>query len=202
MNSATHFGELVISETAVAVPSHGSAEPVGSLEALFEHVRRDNLGRYRPLSGARTLPGGWEFRGEQSALREAVDVVYPLARIHVEQFANGTLRVVPLDDVLMRQSGRYEDASGLPAPARRRAVSTVCGACVRVPVWDGQPLDGGIPCPEACSVMVAFCREAALWEAEAPEPAEVDLSVPWAAFDEPGNELRERYLQELRRRNE
>jgi hypothetical protein len=46
-------------------------------------------------------------------------------------------------------------------------------------------------------VLVAFCREALLWQQERPAPTEPDPTIPWAAFEEPGNELRERYLQEM-----
>jgi hypothetical protein len=54
---------------------------------------------------------------------------------------------------------------------------------------------GDVPCPEPCSVFVSLCREAALWEQAPPQPAAVDDRVAWAAFDEPGNEVREAYLQ-------
>jgi hypothetical protein len=126
-------------------------------------------------------------------------VVYPLALVHQRQFNDGTLRVVDLDSVLSRQSGRYEDTASLDEANRRRAVTTVCGQCVRRPVWDGAacgPED--IPCPEPCSVIVAFCREAAIWQTEPPDLADPDAAVPWAAFEEPGNELRERYLRDMR----
>jgi hypothetical protein len=77
-------------------------------------------------------------------------------------------------------------------------VRTVCGECVRRPVWDGATCGPDeIPCPEPCSVLVAFCREAVLWQQERPAPTEPDPTIPWAAFEEPGNELRERYLQEM-----
>ncbi len=54
--------------------------------------------------------------------------------------------------------------------------------------------DGEIPCPEPCSVLVSLCREAALWQREPPSPAQADPNVAFAAFDAPGNEIREAYL--------
>jgi len=191
------LGQLTVSPEGIGVASGAEPEPVRGEEALFEHVRHDALGRYRPLTGARTLRAGWfASADDRFPVEAAIEVVYPLALTHQRQFADGTLRVVGIDDVLRRQSGRYEDTSSLDAANRRRATQLVCGECVRRPVWDGAacgPRD--IPCPEPCSVLVAFCREAALWQHEPPAPVPEDPAVPWAAFDVPGNELRERYLR-------
>ncbi|MCL6646686.1 MAG: hypothetical protein K6U88_17315, partial [Dehalococcoidia bacterium] len=59
------------------------------------------------------------------------------------------------------------------------------------------PAPGSPPCPEACSVFVALAREAAAWEQEGAEPAPVDPAIPFAAFEEPGNEIREAVLAAL-----
>jgi hypothetical protein len=195
--SAETLGQLTITADNIGVPGDGS-RVVSTLEDLFELTRADDLGRYRPLTGAKTLPTGWRMvRDGGVSLEEALEVVYPLALIHRRQLAEGTLRVVGLEEVLSRQSGRYEDVAALSPGNRRRARRTVCGACTRQPVWDGVPCGAeDIPCPEPCSVLVAFCREAALWQGEPPATAEADASVPFAAFDVPGNELRERYLRE------
>ncbi|MGE3073234.1 MAG: DR2241 family protein [Dehalococcoidia bacterium] len=196
----THLvGQLEVSEDAVGVPGADTLEVGGNRKALFAHIRADDLGRYRPLSGARTLPTGWRVRlGPELSAEDAVETVYPLALIHQRQLAERALRVVGLDEVLLRQSGRYESSSALSPQGREQAVATICGECVRRPVWDWAPCgDGDIPCPEPCSVLVAFCREAALWEADPPSRSPVSTAIAWAAFEEPGNELRERYLQEM-----
>ena len=192
-------GELVFfSDWSVGVPGDGALLALDSPDAVADHVRTDSLGRYRPLSGARTLPRGWQFTaGGAQELGATIDNIYPLAAWHSRQHADGTLRVVSLDDVLTRQSGRYETTSELSPAGRDRAANLVCGECVRVPVWRGEqmaPTD--IPCPEPCSVLVAFCREAALWQNSWPESAAPNPTTAWAAFEEPGNELRERYLME------
>ena len=136
-------------------------------------------------------------------MEAALEVVYPLAKVHQRQLAAGELRVVPLEDVLARQSGRYEETATLSLEGRERAIATVCGECVRCPVWNAEPCGPrDIPCPEACSVLVAFCREAAIWQIETPSARPPDALVAWAAFDEPGNELRERYLSAMIGRNE
>lgn len=192
------LGQLVIRDDEVAVPGDGEQVVVQGAEALFEHTRTDALGRYRPLTGAKTLLTGWIAPvGEELPADQAIETVYPLALVHRRQLAEGTLRVVALEDVLSRQTGRYEDSARLSVRGRNLAVRVVCGACVRKPLWDGAACGAeDIPCPEPCSVMVAFCREAALWQGEPPAPTGPDESVAWAAFEEPGNELRERYLRE------
>jgi hypothetical protein len=196
--SEWRLGQLVIRDDGVGVPGEGEPSVVRDAAALFEHTRTDALGRYRPLTGAKTLRTGWIARvGEEMPADEAVETVYPLALVHRRQLAEGTLRVVALEDVLSRQSGRYEDSAGLSERGRRLAVRVLCGECVRKPLWDGAACGPDeIPCPEPCSVMVALCREAVLWQDERPAPAQPDEAVAWAAFDEPGNELRERYLRE------
>lgn len=197
-------GELVVTPDSIGVPGGTLLAVPGNPEAVAAHVRSDDHGRYRPLSGARTLPTGWEAPlGPGFTADDAIEAVYPLALVHRRQHLDGTLRVVSVDDVLSRQSGRYETTSALSEGGRRTAVRTVCAACVRRPVWDASTCGPGeIPCPEPCSVLVAFCREAALWEAEPPVAVTPDSSVAWAAFDEPGNELREQYLQEMDHRDE
>ena len=166
-----------------------------TVEALREYVRLDDDGRYRPLSGARTMPGGWRVSLPGNLTEAAIEAVYPQALLHQEQAAQGTLRVVPFEEVVARQRGRYRIARELDDEGRERARDVLCGRCVRTPVWAGATTpEGAIPCPEPCSVMVALCREAALWQGDPPEPAEPDASVAFADFPTPGNATREAYL--------
>ncbi|MGE0599545.1 MAG: DR2241 family protein [Dehalococcoidia bacterium] len=191
------IGQLELGENSIGVPGERMQEVAGNREALFHHIRNDDAARYRPLTGAKTLPTGWSVDlSPDLPMETAIETVYPLATVHRQQYLQGTLRVVTLDEVLSRQSGRYESSSALSQEGRARAIDTVCDECVRRPVWSGAACTvDDIPCPEPCSVMVAFCREAALWEAEPPRPAPANPHIAWAAFDEPGNELRERYLE-------
>ncbi|MCC6381186.1 MAG: hypothetical protein IT304_01700 [Dehalococcoidia bacterium] len=172
------------------------AEVAPSPPVLRSLARFDVAGRYRPLSGARSLRPGWFARcPDLEALAAALDAVYPLAQAHSAAWVDGTLRVVSFDEVLSRQSGRYAAAARLSPAGRQLASHLLCRLCVRSPVWRGAlPADGDIPCPEACSVLVSLCREAALWEQKRPPSAPIDPQVPFAAFDRPGNELREQYL--------
>ncbi|MGE5595417.1 MAG: DR2241 family protein [Hyphomicrobiales bacterium] len=205
----TGYGELLVHITDDAVQVYGprtvpgSGRPVGpSPPAIRDWCRTDDRGRYRPLPSARSLPSNWESSFPTlDAFSAALGEVYPLAEEHIAAYTDGSLRVVGLDDVLERQSGRYRVAAELDERGRSAAADVLCARCVKVPVWrTGRPPgpppgDNPIPCPEPCSVMVSLCREAALWQQEPPEPTAIDPDVAFAAFEEPGNEVREAYLR-------
>lgn len=183
----------------------GCGEPLDALPAVAatvrQRVRFDANGRYRPLTGARNLPRNWFVEAQTEGARDKiVETVYPLALAHRREFAEGTLRIVTLEEVLTRQSGRYENAADLSPEGRERVRRVLCHDwCVRTPVWAGeQPPANGIPCPEPCSVFVALAREAAQWEANTPESAAIDDTVEFADFESPGNRIRETYLGLLR----
>ncbi len=200
------FGELEVSfngnQAAVEVPGDGgemtdvSANPA----AVREWTRLDVHGRYRPLSGARGIRRGWQVRCSLEDLSAILDAVYPLAPRHIAMAAEGRLRIEPLDAVLGRQSGRYRAARDTPPQIREAARDVLCGTCVRTPWWDGEPagLEGDIPCPEPCSVFVSLCRDLTVLGGT-PEPVDPDPAVPFATFEEPGNEIRERCLERIRR---
>ena len=198
-----HLGQLTVDRHGDAPILRGPGDPSITLppseDALRRHTRLDDSGRYRPLSGARTLAAGWQVEtGEALPLERAIEAVYPLALTHLRLHAEGELPLVTLDDVLSRQTGRYEHAARLSHSGRNRAIRLLCGQCVRIPVWDGRACTpGAIPCPEPCSVLVSLCREAVLWENDPPSPASADPRVAFAAFDEPGNELREAFLADM-----
>ena len=195
------FGELAVAfregQVELRGPRSGpdATELAATIEALREHMRFDDHGRYRPLSGARTMPSNWRVSLPEKLTEAAIEAIYPQALLHQQQAAQGTLRVVAFDEVVARQQGRYRVAGELDAEGRERARETLCGRCVRTSVWAGNAASAAnIPCPEPCSVMVALCREAALWQREPPEPSSPDPQVPFADFSTPGNEVREAYL--------
>jgi hypothetical protein len=166
-------------------------------DALRDFLKFDAEGRYRPLPGARGMRGNWRtFCPTVAHLEEALDAIYPLALRQMSRWRAGGVRPVPLEEVLGRQSGRYSVAVDLSERGRAIASDLLCGSCVRAPAWRGDdPGEDGIPCVEPCSVLVSLCREAALWEKEPPRPAAPGPSVPFAAFDMPGNAIREAYLE-------
>ncbi len=195
------FGEVAVAfrggRVELSGPHLGPAahELEGTVEALREHVRTDAHGRYRPLSGARTMPGNWRVSLPENLTEAAIDTIYPQALLHQRQAAQRTLRVTTLDEVVARQRGRYRVAGELAAEGQERARDALCGRCVRTPVWTGEAASAQeIPCPEPCSVMIALCREAALWQREPPQPSSPDPEVAFADFQTEGNEVREAYL--------
>lgn len=195
------LGEVAVAFGGGSVEVSGprvGPEPVqveATIGALREHVRFDDGGRYRPLSGARTLPGNWRTSLPESLAEAAIEAVYPQALLHQRQGVAGSLRIATYDEVVGRQRGRYRVAGELDGDGRERAREVLCGRCVRTPVWAGEGVaEGGIACPEPCSVMVALCREAALCQREPPAPSAPDPSVAFADFAAAGNEVREAYL--------
>jgi hypothetical protein len=203
MDIPAQLGELTILRERDACVLRGPGVPRETLppgeDALRRHIRVDAMGRYRPLSGARTLPEGWQVEtGPALPLDRAIETVYPLALTHMRLHARGELHVVTLDEVLSRQTGRYQASAKLPPERRALATRLLCGQCVRIPLWNGEECEATeIPCPEPCSVLVSLCREAALWENEPPGSSPANPGVAFAAFEEPGNELRETYLAAL-----
>ena len=203
MDIPRQLGELTIVCERDGCAVRGPGVPHETLppdeDTLRRRVRMDANGCYRPLSGAQTLPEGWQVEtGPALPLERAIETVYPLALTHMRLHAEGELRMVSLDDVLSRQTGRYEASATLPPEHRSLATGLLCGQCVRIPVWNGEGCGPAeIPCPEPCSVLVSLCREAALWEDEPPRSSPADPGVAFAAFEEPGNLLREVYLAAL-----
>ncbi|MBE0608218.1 MAG: hypothetical protein IH609_02470, partial [Dehalococcoidia bacterium] len=158
MDIPAQLGELTILREGDACVLRGPGVSRETLppdeDTLRRHVRADAKGRYRPLSGARTLPGGWQVEtGPALPLERAIETVYPLALTHRRLHADGELRVVTLDEVLSRQTGRYETSAKLPPERRALAIGLLCGQCVRVAAWNGERCGPAeIPCPEPCSV--------------------------------------------------
>lgn len=193
-------GELA----TLGCPQVDPGAPATDLPPDPDHVqaflRTGNDGRYRPLSGARGMRTGWRVTVPVEDLPALLDAIYPLAIAHIRAAARGTLRAHGLDDVLARQSGRYEVVAKMPRAQQEAAVESLCSRCVRVPVWrEGSQAAGAfeIPCPEACSVLVALCREIAVDPAGASADTDITaVPVQFADFESPANEI----AREVRRR--
>ncbi len=208
------LGQLTIVRDGAGAVVHGPGSVAGTTlppdsDAIRSFVSQDATGRYRPLAGARSLPSDWQVVCDaESELTAVVDVIYPLAPSHIEQWRGGTLRLVSLDVVLARQTARYAVSNDLTPAGRAAAVESLCSRCVKQPVWlhpsAPPPVDAPlqvIPCPEPCSVLVSLCREAALWEKNMPPATEVESAAPFADFETPGNEVREDCLARMRAMN-
>ena len=198
------------------------ATPTAELETLDgprdlrARVRRDDRGRYRPLSGARTLPTGWRLADLGPAERFlAVRFAYPESVADWWNGRRGTLDLVDFEETVARQTGIYADLDEVEGSTLSPAVEAVCGDCVRRRCWrtgGDEPAEGAerggagddddaIPCREACPFLLSAVH--AFDDADGVDPAEwPDSAVPAAAFEEPGNRYRVRFARALARSRE
>lgn len=175
---------------------------------LRDHVRHDDRGRYRPLSGAQTLPTGWVLAGvDGEAFVRAVEFVYPdsVARWHRER--RGRLSTTPFEDTVDRQTGFYADLDDLDSSALEAVADAVCGDCVRDRQWstgeeterggEGDTAEGDepIPCAEACPFFLSAAH--AFRDVDPEAAADVDPTVPPGDLEAPGNRYRVRFAEAL-----
>jgi hypothetical protein len=200
--------------------------------AARELAQTTNAGEYRPLKTAPNLRQGWAIVDlDARGLWTALDYLYPGCGAHWHAGRTGTLRVTHWSETAGRQSGIYGSVKLLPEPAVRNAVRACCGSevCLRRVAWGidaqtplampAEPESTGevVPCPEACSMFIAFARKVLVLERSprdavpglpplnAAEREQVHAIVAAAAagtlggaregeFDEPTNLRRIRYL--------
>jgi sirohydrochlorin cobaltochelatase len=197
-------------------------------DAAWRLARFDDDGRYRPLSGAPTLPTGWRLPGlDAREVVRAVLHVYPASVENWHRSRTGSLDATHFRETAARQTGIYADVGDLAGSELACAVEACCAGCVKRREWDeggGDSLDvargdGRIPCREPCSFFVAAAQ--AFLDGQPPaddarsgstggsvEPLSAlaaaagdrDPPVREAAFDEDGNPYRRRFRQAKRAR--
>jgi len=208
-DGARHWGQLVIDHGPSGFEVRHRADAsidrdrlvlLDGTRALRARVRHDEGGRYRPLSGERSLPSGWILEGlDERGLHRAVRVVYPGSVADWFHGREGALAPTSFRDTAARQTGEYADLHDVNRAELAAVTAAVCGNCVRSRAWtfDGDGTrcvggeDGDIPCREACP----FFRSAALDldDADGPVAEREDPAVPMVAFEEPGNRYRVRH---------
>ena len=158
-----------------------------SAETAAEIARYDDAGKYRPLKTAPNLAHGWCLRvPDASAVRAALDLLYPGRIAALLAFENGALVMTPLRDTLARQTGMYRVAAHLTEQQADELVAGFCrsdGGCLRTILWrrdaTGAPASRLLPltkfdpafdqtgrseltapllCQEACNLLVAEAR--------------------------------------------
>ena len=145
--------------------------------AAREIARLTEGGEYRPLKSSPNLQRGWELRLEGSrALVIAMNYLYPAGVVHWYLFREGRLDLTSFRENAARQSGIYKRVQRLTDQGVIDAARACCedSVCLKKTLWDvdGEtPLDvdrgeGGIPCPEPCSIFVSFARRVRLFERE------------------------------------
>ena len=142
-------------------------ERLASPEGVRHKVRRDDSGTYRPVHTLRNLPRGWVAMLSEQDLTRAIHYLYPAVAEEAFAFEKGEQHVTPWDSSAGRQTGIY----GLVQQANEEEVAEMvrkaCSSCLKTPLWHGQTLEktffqgvpGGIPCPEACTFVVAELRD-------------------------------------------
>jgi sirohydrochlorin cobaltochelatase len=157
-------------------------------EAAREISRVDAAGEFRPIKTAPTLKRGWQL--ELSSLAElqlALEFFYPAALGMARSQQAGTLKPVPLRELLGRQTGMYRFANGITDEQAGELIGKCCATatkCLRrivFPLDAEQPLSGpatsklgndaghmegqtnAIPllCMEACNHIVSAARKVA-----------------------------------------
>ncbi|PSP56710.1 hypothetical protein BRC82_01120 [Halobacteriales archaeon QS_1_67_19] len=189
-----------------------------SLDDLRETVRYADDGRYRPFAGEESLPTGWVLSGlDEDGLLRAVSTVYPAGVEHWAAERSGDLETVSFRAVAERQTGIYDCVDDLSREEFARTVEACCGDCSKRREWaetDGEAAaslgpgaaadvdDGGIPCREPCSFLVAAAREFHRHESAPTDDADrtdesqterPDADVPRGDLTDPANRYRVRY---------
>lgn len=161
---------------------------LGAAAAVRGHLRFDDDGRYRPLTGARSLPTGWVATpADGRELVRIVEAAYPGSIPAWHRERTDALEVTHFGRTAARQSGRYASLESLSASELDGTVGAVCGGCVRDRRWGHtatDPVDaadggGRIPCEEACPVLLeaaARTTSAGAGEASASTAADADGS--------------------------
>lgn len=171
--------------------------------AVRDHVRFDDAGRFRPLSGANTLPTGWICTGlDSAAIIHAITGVYPVSITNWARETTGHLDVTHFRDTADRQTGRYADVGDVSSTTLAAAVRSICGTCTRRRQWDATtetPIDAPrgdspIPCREPCHFFIAGLHE--LRQPPDPDtPRQSSNDAMVAAFEHPENPYRARFRQ-------
>jgi len=156
-----------------------------------ELKKQDADGRYRPLSTAPTLAGGWIFPALGPAdLVRAVDAFYPATVANWHREREGDLDVTHWHETVGRQTGIYGVVKTWDRGEGHEHVEWVAEACcddsqcLKRREWeyddetelDADGGDGEFPCREPCSLVVAGARKWTRIDAEETRTYEFELS--------------------------
>lgn len=208
------WGELLISlqetgaeETRYTVCHYADRDrPVGALDVIDdlwtirETSRSDDTGRFRPLSGARTLPTGWVVDDLTiDDLARTIEIIYPASIVNWYRERQGRLDITPFDTVSERHTGRFGSLDTIPETTRQASITACCSDCVRDPRWtdNSNHSDEEIPCREPCSFLLAAMEAFRDIDRPVTVPEPIDNSVPYGLVDQPGNRYRSRFLRSV-----
>ncbi len=142
--------------------------PLQELSAYTGRSEAEQQGAaaHRPIRTLRGLRRGWQAVVNTDSLRDALHAVYPGVLEEASAWQDGALPVTPWQATADRQSGIYRRVRRAEAAQVAQAQARVCGGCLRTPLWAGETLSTtflqgqaqGLPCPEACTLLVSAVR--------------------------------------------
>jgi len=141
---------------------------IESVDELRELIRTNNEGHFRPLRAAPDLRRGWIYRApDVTALRLALDYLYPAALANWTLWQNGQLPVTPWPETAERQTGRFRIVREIDVTALHDLVTQYCEpGCLKQRLWppaaepvQASPNELPLLCPEACNFLVSKARE-------------------------------------------
>ncbi|MFC3718643.1 DR2241 family protein [Deinococcus metalli] len=136
-------------------------------EGVRDTIRKDDGGEHRPVHTLRNAPRGWRAVLSEEDLRRAVHYAYPAVVEETYAHTCHALRATPWPTTARRQTGIYAKVQKATPEQVEHVAHDVCTSCLRTRLWAGEKLThtfldgvpGGIPCAEACTVLVAEVRE-------------------------------------------
>lgn len=137
-------------------------------EGVRDLARWDAAGRHRPIHTHRTLVRGWRAVLNEGDLPSALHYLYPAVVEETYAHTCHALRATPWGTTARRQTGLYARVQKASPEQVEDVARDLCAPCLRTRLWAGQKLGttfldgvpGGMPCAEACTMLVAQVREA------------------------------------------
>jgi sirohydrochlorin cobaltochelatase len=178
-----------LADGTLEVAHRNSAASSVVSDDTIEIAKFDDAGNYRPLKTAPNLRQGWRIIAPNlSVAIELLDAIYPGRLAVWHAWKTGQLAITSLRSTLNRQSGMYRIAARISDDQLDNLVANFCRSdrkCLRTIVWrrdeKGAVASSKLPkekfdpifdqtghgercipllCQEACSLLVAACREA------------------------------------------
>ena len=155
---ALQFGQVTVNRNkAWHTNEAGGSAALSSPAALRAFVREDS---FRPLPTRGDLPGGWhvDLQHPQQAYA-VIETIYPTLVADWAAQKNGAFAAESLTATAARQTGMFKDIHRLPAGVIEHAIETVCGRCIRQPVWWQAADNAKIPCKSACNSWLSTAKQ-------------------------------------------
>ena len=136
-------------------------------EGLRDWTDRDEAGQHRPVRTWRTLPRGWRAVFGAADLRLGLHLLYPAVVEESYAHTHHSLHCTPWASTARRQTGALAKVQRATPAQVDTVAARICAPCLRTRLWAGQTLGqtffsgvpSGLPCAEACSVLLAAVRD-------------------------------------------